>query len=226
MSTKRAFLFDLNGTMIHDMPFHLDTWHDILNNTLGASLSREEVKNQMYGKNQELLVRVFGTERFTAQEMNQISMQKEIRYQQLYRPHLKLIEGLQHLLESAKNNNVLMAIGSAAIGFNIDFVLDNLNIRHYFSCIISADDVKKSKPHPETYLMAAEALGIDPVDCIVFEDAPKGIESAANAGMPAVVLTTMHDRKEFAAYNNILAFAKDYTDPIFMDLIQHQALNN
>ena len=226
MSTKRAFLFDLNGTMIHDMPFHLDTWHDILTNTLGASLSREEVRNQMYGKNQELLVRIFGKEKFTAQEMDQISMEKEIRYQQTYRPHLKLIKGLQHVLASAKNENTLMAIGSAAIRFNIDFVLDNLNIRHYFSCIISADDVKKSKPDPETYLMAAEALGIDPANCIVFEDAPKGIESAANAGMPAVVLTTMHDREEFAGYDNILAFAKDYTDPIFTKLLEPEALNN
>ncbi len=59
--------------------------------------------------------------------------------------------------------NIPMAIGSAAIMFNIDFVLDNLNIRHYFKTIVSADDVTISKPHPETYLKkCASLLGVDP----------------------------------------------------------------
>jgi beta-phosphoglucomutase len=224
MHIKRAFLFDLNGTMIDDMSFHLDTWYDILNNRLGANLSREEVKLQMYGKNQELLVRVFGKDRFTPREMDEISMQKEIIYQQIYRPHLKLISGLTDVLAAARRNNILMAIGSAAIKFNIDFVLDNLGLRDYFSCIVSADDVKQSKPHPETYLMAAEALGVDPSHCIVFEDAPKGVESAANAGMPAVALTTMHTEEEFAAYDNILTFAENFTHPFFKELIQTEQL--
>jgi len=105
-----------------------------------------------------------------------------------------------------------MAIGSAAIPFNIDFVLDNLNIRHYFSAIVSADDVEKSKPHPQTFLDAAEKLGVNPADCIVFEDAPKGVETALNAGMQAVAITTTHEPAEFKQYPNILMFIRDYTD--------------
>ena len=75
-----------------------------------------------------------------------------------------------------------MAIGSAAIQSNIDFVLDGLHIRHYFDAIVSADDVTHSKPDPETYIKCAGKLGMDPDDCLVFEDAPKGAESAKNAG--------------------------------------------
>jgi beta-phosphoglucomutase-like phosphatase (HAD superfamily) len=106
-----------------------------------------------------------------------------------------------------------MAIGSAAITFNIDFVLDGLNIRHYFSSIISADNVVQSKPDPETYLKCAAELGVEPEDCIVFEDAPKGVEAAQNADMQAVVITSMHTKEEFGAYSNILGFIDDYTAP-------------
>jgi beta-phosphoglucomutase-like phosphatase (HAD superfamily) len=113
-----------------------------------------------------------------------------------------------------------MAIGSAAIPMNIDFVLDGLNLRHYFAAIVSADDVARSKPDPETFLKAARLLEVPPAECLVFEDAPKGVEAAANAGMPAVVLTTMHEKEEFAPYSNIIAFVKDYTDPVLQSLLQ------
>ncbi|CAN5138445.1 beta-phosphoglucomutase family hydrolase [soil metagenome] len=210
MSIK-AFLFDLNGTMINDMAYHADAWSDILNNDLKAGLSHEEVKAQMYGKNDELLVRVFGKDHFTKERMQQLSMEKERRYQLAYLPHLKLINGLHQFLEEAKQQGILLAIGSAAIPFNIDFVLDNLGIRDYFNAIVSADDVAVSKPDPETYLMCAAKLGVNANECIVFEDAPKGVEAARNAGMQTVVLTTMHDIDEFEVYENVLAFVDDYT---------------
>lgn len=209
----KAFLFDLNGTMINDMGYHLDAWHYMINNDLGGSLDRDAVKKEMYGKNEELLVRVFGEGRFSPAQMAEISMEKEKRYQEVYLPHLQLIAGLPQFLERASQQGIPMAIGSAAINFNIDFVLDNLHIRHYFKAIVSAESVKLSKPHPETYLMAARLLDVPPASCIVFEDAPKGVEAAANAGMQSVVLTTMHAREEFAAYDNIIAFADDYTSP-------------
>jgi hypothetical protein len=108
-----------------------------------------------------------------------------------------------------------MAIGSAAIMFNIDFVLDGLEIRDYFDVIVSADDVSKSKPDPETYLKCASLLGVTPDDCLVFEDVPKGVESAYNAGMKAMVLTTMHVQDEFQQFDNVLGFHKDYTQMPF-----------
>ena len=74
-----------------------------------------------------------------------------------------------------------MAIGSAAPLFNVDFVLDNLNIRDYFQAVVSGVDVVESKPYPEVFLKAAKRLGVEPSSCIVFEDAPKGVEAAANA---------------------------------------------
>ncbi len=207
----KAFIFDLNGTIIDDMHYHAQAWYDILNNDLNAGLSWEEVKAEMYGKNDELLVRVFGKDHFSQQKMHKLSIEKEKRYQTAYLPKLSLIKGLQEFLEKAEKQNILMAIGSAAIPFNIDFVLDNLNIRHFFKAIVSADDVAISKPDPETFIKCAKLLGVDPEECIVFEDAPKGVEAAQNAGMKTVVLTTMHSAEEFEKYNNVINFFSDYT---------------
>jgi beta-phosphoglucomutase family hydrolase len=220
----KAFLFDMNGTMIDDMQFHLKAWYHILNDDLGANISWEETKSHMYGKNSELLIRIFGENRFSPEEMDRFSIEKEKRYQQEFKPHLQLIPGLQQFLEKAHALNIPMAIGSAAIPFNIDFVLDNLNIRHYFKAIVSADDVTISKPHPETFLKAAKLLGVDAANCLVFEDAPKGVEAAQNAGMSAVVLTTMHEKEEFAVYNNIIRYTKDYMHLSPAGLVQAMAV--
>lgn len=213
-----AFIFDLNGTMVHDMEYHTRAWQHLLNNELGGSFSWEQVKPQLYGKNEEVLVRLFGPSRFTAAEMARLALEKERRYQAEFRPHLQLLPGLAGLLERAHARGIRLAIGSAAIPFNIDFVLDNLGIRSYFQAIVSADDVAESKPHPETFLRAAAQLGVAPADCLVFEDVPKGAEAAQRAGMPAVVLTTTHPAADFAALPNVVHFAPDFTDDFFQQL--------
>ena len=215
----KAFIFDLNGTMINDMEYHTKAWQSLFNNELGGNFTWDEVKPQMYGKNPEVLVRMFGPDRFTMDEMNDLSYRKEEKYQQEFFPHLALLPGLMEFLEAAYQQGIPMAIGSAAIPFNIDFVLDNLNIRHYFKAIVSADDVVLSKPHPETFLKAAELLGASPLECMVFEDVPKGAEAAANAGMKAVVLTTTHEAAEFSHMPNVVHFANDFTGEFFNSLI-------
>ncbi|GAC1312279.1 MAG: beta-phosphoglucomutase family hydrolase [Mucilaginibacter sp.] len=215
----KAFIFDLNGTMINDMVYHTKAWQTLFNTDLGGNFTWDEVKPQMYGKNHEVLVRMFGPNRFTTDEMDRLSFDKEKRYQKEFLPHLQLLPGLNDFLERAYLQNIPMAIGSAAIPFNIDFVLDNLNIRHYFKAIVSADDVLLSKPHPETFLKAAQLLGVDPVGCIVFEDVPKGAEAAANAGIEAVVITTTHQLEEFRHLQNVIHFAPDFNDEFIRNLI-------
>lgn len=225
MKTK-AFIFDLNGTMIDDMQYHIEAWYDILNNDLNAGLTFEEVRAEMYGKNDEVLGRIFGDNHFKKDKIKELSLEKERRYQKAYLSKLSLIKGLQEFLEKAGRQNIPMAIGSAAIPFNIDFVLDNLKIRHFFKAIVSADDVAISKPNPETFIKCMELLNVDSADCIVFEDAPKGVEAANKAGMQTVVLTTMHAKTEFADYNNIIAFIKDYAAVEPDDFLNNKNLRN
>lgn len=217
--TPKAFLFDLNGTMIDDMHYHWDVWFEVITKQLGATLTKDEVRGHMYGTNYEVLTRIFGEGKFSKEEFNAISHAKEVRYQEIYKPHLDLLPGLFDFLKKAREQGIKMAIGSAAPPFNINFVMDNLNIRHYFQEIISGDDVAESKPHPEVYLKAARYLDVEPHSCIVFEDAPKGVEAALNAGMKAIVITTMHTQEEFLGYNNVLLFIQDYKDPQLSKLL-------
>ncbi|MBY0478244.1 MAG: HAD family phosphatase [Chitinophagaceae bacterium] len=210
MNDKKAFLFDLNGTMIDDMHYHIKAWHDILN-ALGATISMERMKEECYGKNDELLERMFPG-RFSDEQKHEMSIEKERQYQQAFKPYLQLLPGLEMFLEKAHQQQIKMAIGSAAIMFNIDFVLDHLNLRRYFDAFVSADDVAFSKPDPETFLKCAEQVGVAPEHCIVFEDSPKGVESAKRAGMKAVVITTMHEANELNGFDHVLMCVKDFTD--------------
>ncbi|MDA9555397.1 HAD family phosphatase [Pelobium sp.] len=207
-----AYLFDLNGTIIDDMQFHAKVWHEILTKDLGAKITFEETVLQMYGKNSELLERVFGKGYFSKETMDELSLEKEKRYQAVYKPHLQLIEGLGVFLENAHQKGIKMAIGSAAIPFNIDFILDNLNLRKYFPVVVSANDVTFSKPHSETFTKAADLLATPYEKCLVFEDAPKGIEAAKNAQMKAIAITTLHQPDDFSKYDNILSFIPNYSD--------------
>jgi len=216
-STKKAFLFDMNGTMIDDMDYHIIAWHRILNE-LGAGITLERMKAECYGKNDELLERMLPG-KFTQKEKERMSVEKERKYQEEYRPKLALLPGLHEFLDKARASKIPMAIGTAAIMLNVDFTLDGLNIRSYFDVIVSADDIKASEPDPETYEKCAVALQMAPTDCIVFEDSPKGVESAARAGMKAVVITTMHTAEEFAAYDNVLLIIADYHDSRLNNLL-------
>src|SRR4030095_14358361 len=204
-----VFIFDLNGTMINDMDYHVKAWHRIFNG-LGANISLERMKEECYGKNHEVIERVMPG-RFSEKEKEKMSYSKEEQYQREFRPYLQLLPGLDEFLIKARKLEIPMAIGSAAITFNVDFVLDGLDIREYFSAIVSADDVKKSKPNPETFLKCAMQLGVPPSDCLVFEDAPKGVEAALNAGMKSIVITLLHEEHEFSRYPNVLKYVKDFT---------------
>jgi len=218
MSPYTAFIFDLNGTMIDDMRYHEAAWYDILVNELHAGLTREEVKQQLYGKNEEMLDRVFGAGKFSKEEVAAIAQRKEARYQREFLPHLQLIKGLDQLLIKASANNIRLAIGTAAISANVDFVLDNLHLRHYFPVIIGPEDVTTSKPDPEVFLMAAERSRAAPAKCIVFEDSPKGIEAARRAGMKAVGITSYFTAAQLKG-DNVLCIINDYTDEVLNKLI-------
>jgi beta-phosphoglucomutase family hydrolase len=210
--TAKGFLFDLNGTMVNDMPYHIEAWHKKIIE-LGGDLSLEEMKYQCYGKNDELLERVFPS-KFSMDEKIKIGNEKEAIYRIEFKPSLKLIDGLETFLQTASSQKIKMAIGSAAINENINFVIDNMQIRHHFDGIVSANDVKQSKPHPETFLKCAVQLNLHPNECIVFEDTPKGVECALNAGMKAVVILGEHSANEFASYSNVINYISDYTELI------------
>jgi beta-phosphoglucomutase len=213
-----GFIFDMNGTMIDDMSYHEMAWYDVIVNELKAPLTREELKRELYGKHDEMFHRIFGKAKYSAKEIDSIMLRKEERYRSEFLPHLKLIEGLDSLLPKIQERGISLSIGTAAPLGNINFVLDNLHLRNYFPVVVGPDDVTTSKPDPEVFLKAARLMNLSPEQCLVFEDAPKGIEAAKRAGMKAVAVTSFHPAQELEN-ENVVAYIKDYTDPVLDKLL-------
>lgn len=200
---NKAFLFDLDGTLIDTMHWHFITWQVVVEE-LGSPLKGDALMKELYGNGAELMHRLVPNKTFTEEEARKIVDDKEARYRDLYGKNITVLEGAREFLEEALQKQIPMGIGTASNQANIDFALDFLDLRKYLNAIVGADDVQFSKPHPETWLKLAEALNTDPAHCIVFEDAPKGVEAAQKAGMKAVAITGHYSANDFKEYENIL----------------------
>ncbi len=200
----------MDGTMVDNMMIHHRAWQRKLA-SLGLELTIEEVHQRIHGVNEEIIGRLFG-DRFSPEERRKISAEKEEEYRRIFLPELKLLNGLSGFLDELAAANIPLAIGSAAPAENVDFVLDNLNLRHYFKTVMHAGHVKNGKPHPEIFENVSAALGIPARHCLVFEDSPTGVTAAMNAGCPAIVVTTTHEKAEFQKFPNVARFINDFTE--------------
>ena len=206
----KGVIFDMDGTMVDNMMVHHHIWQQVLRD-LGLDWSIDKVKAEIHGVNTEILKRLFD-DRFSEAERIKISNEKEAAYRTYFKSKLQLIEGLPDFLERLYQANIPMAIGTAAPKENADFVLDTLNIRHYFKGVFHAGSVQKGKPDPEIFIKAAASMDLSPTDCLVFEDSISGAATAKNAGSKAIIVTTTHQVEEFAHFDHIIQFVNDFTE--------------
>lgn len=204
----KGIIFDMDGTMVDNMMIHHQAWQRQLA-SLGLDLSIAEVQERIHGINEEILERLFG-DRFTPEQRRQIAWEKEAAYREIFLPHLKLVPGLADFLEQVKAAGIPMSIGSAAPPENVDFVLDHLNLRPYFTGVFHAQSVSKGKPDPEIFEKAAASMGLDASACLVFEDSVTGAEAARRSGAKSIIVTTTHAQEEFAHFDHILRFIPDF----------------
>ena len=210
MSRQSAFIFDMDGTLVDSMLFHIQAWMDLLAER-GMRATPDAFLRQTGGKtNHQILREVFG-ECLSEAEIAAYAERKEALYRSLYRSHLKPLAGLVEFLNEAQRLHIPMAVATSAGKANREFVLQGLGIESYFSAVIGVEEIQEGKPHPEIFLKAAQKLGVDPADCLVFEDALAGIEAAFRAGMKAVALTTTVDRETFQGLPAVIRIAKDFT---------------
>ena len=209
MKPYKAYIFDMNGTIIDDMPYHAAAWVEILAQ-LGYPLTITEFNRQLSGKtNEETLLEVMGRETPPAR-IEEISMQKEIQYQAVYQEHMKALPGFMAFFAACQAKGLPVAVATSANRFNIDFTLDGLGIRGGLTAVIGAEDIKNSKPHPEIFLKAAAAIGVAPEDCLVFEDSFMGIDAARRANMDAYVILTTLSEDEAMALPNVIGASFDF----------------
>src|ERR1700730_9580697 len=128
---KVAFIFDMDGTLIDNMPFHQQAWQKIVDELQGG-LKGNALKVQLYGKNEEVLKRVFGPGRFSSRQLKKISQRKENYYRELYESQIKPIAGLERFLRGAFELKIPMALATASNIPNVNLLLDALKIRSFF----------------------------------------------------------------------------------------------
>lgn len=203
-----GFIFDMDGTMVDNMMVHHRAWQRKLA-SLGLELTLEEVRLSIHGVNEEIIERLFG-DRFNIDERRQIAWEKEAEYRDIFLQELSLVKGLDAFLKAAATQLIPMGIGTAAPPENVDFVLDNLNLRPFFRTVIDASKVTKGKPDPEVFLRVAAGLELPPDQCVVFEDSPTGAEAARRAGMPVIIVSTTHSADEFAHFDNVVQVITDF----------------
>lgn len=179
-----GLIFDLDGTLVDTMPMHLSAWEQVARQfdfhydadwlySLGGVPSRKIAvmiaQHQGVTLDEELIARI-----------------KNEHYQ-LQLAGATPFPAMSRLLEQWSGVRP-MAIGTGSSRVNAERVLSNTGLNHYFPVVISADDVESHKPNPDTYLMAADRLGVAPRRCVVFEDTPIGRQAALAAGMACVMV--------------------------------------
>lgn len=193
-----ALLFDMDGVIVDNHEFHLKSWLGFFEKH-NIQMSEEEYKARVNGRTMGAILPNLLNRDLSQAEIQEIGGEKEALYRELYRPHIKPTTGLVSFLAEVSRNRIPRTVSTSAPPENVDFTLKHTGLKSYFSTIIDASMVTHGKPNPEVYLKSAEALGVDPAQCIVFEDALLGIQAGKSAGMRVVGVASTHSREELQA---------------------------
>ena len=193
----KAYIFDMDGTMVDNVPYHIKAWKEF-SRKYGNELSERDIVGWMGMTNRAYQERILGRQVDDA-ESGRMSEEKEVLYRELYRPHMRPAPGLTRLLDLATARGVRLAVASGAPKANINFIMDGLDLRRYFPVLVDDSTYSRGKPDPECFLTAARMLGVEPKDCTVFEDAVKGVQAGKAAGMEVVALTLYTPAEELLA---------------------------
>jgi beta-phosphoglucomutase family hydrolase len=175
----RALIFDLDGTLSNSLPVHMSTWNKV---------------GEVYGFKFDPQIMVKMTGRATIEFARHIVERYGLSAdpveivklkQQTFWDLAQLIQPVHEIISIVKeyHGKLPMAVGTGASRKSTEVQLNELQIAKYFDVIVSADDVTRHKPNPDTFLKCAERMGVEPSKCQVFEDGDLGIAAAKKAGM-------------------------------------------
>jgi len=201
-------IFDMDGTMMDNNPFHLKAWQAFCEKR-GRRLTEEEYLQQVSGKNNEATLHyLFPHESWDKEKLAAAKAEKESLYRTLYAPHIRPIAGLEALMRDLKLHQIPIAVATSAMPENIQFALAHLPLTPFIDVIVDSAQVKHGKPAPDLYWLAAQKIHVSPETCMVFEDSLNGVQGALSAGMYVVAITTSHTAEAFPHAHQII---HDYT---------------
>jgi HAD superfamily hydrolase (TIGR01509 family) len=208
----KGLIFDMDGTLIQNMPYHMMAFKTLAER-LGYEML-EPVTNKFYGRhNDEIFLAIAPQWVIDKYGLQYLSDEKEAIYRELYADKVCLTEGLAELLAEAKAKGVKCFVGSAAPRLNIDLIWRGAELDDKIDGCVCGDDVVNFKPHPEIFLKCCEGMGLNPEDCVVFEDAISGIRAGWAAGCKVVALSSTATPEALAAdgVEHIITDFKDMT---------------
>lgn len=216
---KKAALFDMDGTLVDNTLAHMRAF-EIFCARYGVTGWKEKLSQAFGMGNDDIMRLIMPAELIRERGLASLAEEKEAIYREIYAPEIRPVEGLVPLLESLRAAGVRCAVGSSGCRANVDFVLEKCRIGEFFDARISGDRVTRCKPDPEIYLTAAAALGMAPAECVVFEDAKAGIESARRAGVGRVVaLATTLPREVLERETDADVIGETFADLPGLDLL-------
>jgi len=185
----KGIIFDLDGVLVDTARYHYLAWKRLADE-LGFNFTEEDNERLKGVSRMQSLEILFEVGKVTmTNEQKEISATRKNTWYVEYLHKLDetaLLSGSKEYLLKLRKDGKKIALGSASK--NAPLILERLNITSFFDAVIDGNSVSKTKPDPEVFLKGAQALGLPPVECAVFEDALAGIEAAKACGMFAVAV--------------------------------------
>lgn len=180
-------IFDLDGVLTDTAHHHYLAWKKLAQK-IGYELTEEKNELLKGVSRSDSLLRILEWANIAPESIpfDDWLEEKNAHYLQLISDMRKdeLFDGVEALFKQLQLNKIGIALGSSSK--NARMIIDKLEITPYFDVVIDGNSVERSKPFPDTFLAAADQYGVDPANCVVFEDAPAGVMAAKNAGMACI----------------------------------------
>lgn len=206
----RACLFDMDGTIVDSMPAHAASWEAFCRRH-GLDLPIAEVLRRTTGRTGVECIRELLGRQVPQDEAWALVREKEALYRDAFGPAFREVAGFRRFVAEVEGRGVPWAIATAGDRDNIAFTLERLALARPPGAIVGGDEGLRGKPEPDLFLEAARRLGVPAADCLVFEDAPFGIEAARRAGMRAVAVCSTHPAGELAGAH-VVAAVRDFDE--------------
>ena len=213
---RRAVIFDMDGVLIDSAEAHKGSWR-ILGNDLGVVVTDEMFAAQFGRASRDIIRCLFGHD-LSDETVTRYDQRKEEAFRNIVRGRMPFMPGARELVRTLHQAGFALAVGSSGPPENVDLCIEEMGLAHCFDAVVNGMDVTYGKPHPQTFLLAAERLGLRPELCIVVEDAPAGIEAAAHAGMKSIALTGTHPASAFSKADLIVASLAEITPTVLQGL--------
>ena len=216
----RGVIFDFNGTMVFDEKFHELAWKKFFSDKIDREIDDDEYQRNFQGVNVDMILEKYLGQKISREEIAELTEEKEKIYRELCLEsgEFKFADGLENFLDELKKNNIPRTIATAAGLNNVKFFFENLNLAKWFNLeyVVYDDGTLPGKPAPDIFLKAAEVIGAEISDCIIFEDSRSGIKAAKISGAFKVVGVTSTLDEETLKNRGAAEVIADFTDLEFL----------